>query len=515
MLSFHAWAEKNKLAEENRPWLILGKGPSFSKRGQYDLSQFRLLSINHVVREQKVDVAHVIDLDVVLNCPQDFLDNAEILVMPWVPHINNWIGKKNLGQLVEEIPVLKEMDRQARLLFYNLSTAKTIKDENSPVIYVKYFSTVAALGLLASIGIKRVRSLGIDGGTNYSTQFDDLSDTTRLNNKWSSFDKQFKEFARIIVDTNIDFAPLDIESPVRVYVATMEDQMLSVKVLEYSIKKNTSMSVEVYPMHLSDIPIPIPKEVKNRSRTPFSFQRFLIPELADFTGRAIYMDSDMQVFKDIKDLWCRSFDKAPLLAVMEPEESGRKPQFSVMLLDCSALKWNVSEIIRELDDDKLTYESLMYEMSIVNKVDRSIHPEWNSLEKFEPGKTALLHYTDMTTQPWIYSANPLGYIWVQDLIEAVETGFIDYAYVKEQVDKGAVRPSLLYQLDHKLADSLLLPKKAKQLDKGFSPPYKQLHNSHATPWLRKSMWVKAVIRHFYHKSGASSLVKRIQERIHK
>ncbi len=514
MLSFHAWAEKNHLAEEGRPWLLLGKGPSFSKRDQYDLSQFRLLSINHVVREQTVDVAHVIDLDVVLNCPEAFLENAEVLVMPWIPHVDNWIGKKNLGQLAEEIPALNEMNRQGRLLFYNLSTAKTVKD-GSPVIHVKYFSTVAALGLLASAGIKQVRSLGIDGGTNYSTKFDDLADKTLLNNKWSSFDKQFKEFARIIVDTNIDFAPLDIESPVRVYVATMEDQMLAVKVLEYSIKKNTSMSVEVYPMHLSDIPIPVPKEVKNRARTPFSFQRFLIPELTGFKGRAIYLDSDMQVFKDIKDLWCRPFDKGPLLAVKEPVESGRKPQFSVMLLDCSTLKWNVSDIVQSLDDGKLTYENLMYEMAIVDQVDRSIDSEWNSLEKFEEGRTALLHYTDMTTQPWIYSANPLGYVWVRDLIEAVETGFIDYDYVREQVDSGAVRPSLLYQLDHKLADGLLLPKKAKQMDKGFRAPYKQLHNSHASPWLRKSMFVKAVIRHFYHKSGASSLVRRIQEKIHK
>ena len=88
MLSFHAWAEKHQLDKEGRPWLILGKGPSFTKRGQYDLSQFRLFSINHVVREQKVDVAHVIDLDVVLNCPQAFLDNADILVMG-----DDWQGK--------------------------------------------------------------------------------------------------------------------------------------------------------------------------------------------------------------------------------------------------------------------------------------------------------------------------------------------------------------------------------------------------------------------------------------
>jgi hypothetical protein len=45
------------------PWLIFGKGPSFSERGRFDLSPYRTLSLNHVVREGPVDVAHAIDLD--------------------------------------------------------------------------------------------------------------------------------------------------------------------------------------------------------------------------------------------------------------------------------------------------------------------------------------------------------------------------------------------------------------------------------------------------------------------
>ena len=57
------------------------------------------------------------------------------------------------------------------------------------------------------------------------------------------------------------------------------------------------------PLHEATIPIPTPATPANRPRTPFSFQRFLIPELCGFKGRGIYVDSDMQVFEDIRGLW--------------------------------------------------------------------------------------------------------------------------------------------------------------------------------------------------------------------
>src|SRR5689334_22832572 len=133
-------------------------------------------------------------------------------------------------------------------------------------------------------------------------------------------------------------------TPIRVYVGSQEAQMLAVKVLEFSIRRQASLPVEVFPLHHTQIEFPLPKDVRNRPRTPFSFQRFYIPALAGFQGRAIYLDSDMQVFRDIRELWTLPFEGADLLAVREPGESGRRPQFSVMLLDCDALAWNLSDI---------------------------------------------------------------------------------------------------------------------------------------------------------------------------
>ena len=266
--------------------------------------------------------------------------------------------------------------------------------------------------------------------------------------------------------------PENVEMPVRVYVGSQEAQMLAVKVLEFSIRERTNAEVQVYPLHESRVEFPQPKDVRNRPRTPFSFQRFYIPALKGFEGRAIYLDSDMQVFRDIMELWTLPFDGADLLAARELGESGRRPQFSVMLLNCRELRWNLSDIVAALDRGELTYETLMYEMAVARKIRAAIDPSWNSLERYVPGETGLLHYTDMPTQPWVSTDNPHGSLWMQDLRRGVERGFISRSYVEEHVRQAYVRPSLLYQLDHGLDDAKQLPQEVRTLDSNFVAPYK-------------------------------------------
>lgn len=263
------------------------------------------------------------------------------------------------------------------------------------------------------------------------------------------------------------------QAPVRVYVGSQDAQMLAVKVLEFSIRRHTASEVAVFPLHEAKIEFPTPREVKNRPRTPFSFQRFYIPALQGQRGRAIYLDSDMQVFRDIQELWSLPFEGADLLAAREPGASGRRPQFSVMLLNCDELDWNLTNIVAALDRGELTYETLMYDMAVARKIRAVIDPSWNSLERYVPGETGLLHYTDMPTQPWVSLDNPNGSLWMRDLLEAVGQRFIPRAYVEDHVRRGFVRPSLLYQLDHGITDSRQVPKDARALDKAFLAPYKQ------------------------------------------
>jgi hypothetical protein len=265
-----------------------------------------------------------------------------------------------------------------------------------------------------------------------------------------------------------------VETPIRVYVGSEEAQMLAVKVLEFSITRRATMPVEVLPLHRNRLEFPMPRDARNRPRTPFSFQRFGIPALKNYRGRAIYLDSDMQVFRDITELWTLPFDGADLLAAREPGESARRPQFSVMLLNCERLRWNLVDIVAALDRGELTYETLMYDMAVARHIRPAIEPRWNSLERYVEGETALLHYTDMPTQPWVSRENPLGYLWARDLFASVEQGFIPEHYVKEQIQIGAVRPSLWPQLEARIEDARALPESARRLDTDFVAPYRRM-----------------------------------------
>jgi hypothetical protein len=182
----------------------------------------------------------------------------------------------------------------------------------------------------------------------------------------------------------------------------------------------------------------------------------------------------MQVFRDIRGLWTIPFDGAQLLAAQPADHTSRRPQFSVMLLDCAALDWTPAKIIGLLDSGEMNYEGLMYDMAHVPAQRAAIPPEWNSLEHHEAGRTCLLHYTDMSTQPWVYAKNRNGHLWVQQLLAAVDDGFISVDEIREQVERGWVRPSLLQQVLARRERLSVLSGHGWLADRHFVAPYRKL-----------------------------------------
>lgn len=224
-----------------RPWLVLGKGPTFANLSASHRDTFHLFGLNHVVRETPLAIAHVIDVDVVAACADALRTNCRWLVMPRVPHVDAGAGDRPLEDWFAEIPVLDELDRQGRLVWYNLSTAKA--RPGSPVVEVRHFSSEAALQILGLLGAKTVRSLGIDGGRRYSDTFADLAPTTRLANGQPLFDRQFEHLRAIATRHAIDWSPL--VPPLRVHVDGGRDLEVPARVLEYTIRKHASVPVEV------------------------------------------------------------------------------------------------------------------------------------------------------------------------------------------------------------------------------------------------------------------------------
>ncbi|GAB6195289.1 glycosyltransferase [Lysobacter xanthus] len=433
------WSRSQRMGE--RPWLMLGKGPSFRKLAGVDTSAFGLLALNHVVRERPVDIAHAIDLDVVRDCGDAILANASVLWMPMHPHVECKPSRRTLYDWAAEMPVLRRLVDEGRLAWYNAASSK-IRVPGSPVVNVRFFSAEAALYALALCGARTVRSLGIDGGASYAAEFDDLRDSTLLANGHPSFDRQFAQFAAIIRSTGVFYAPLHVHAPVRVFVGTDRTQQIGFRVLEYSIRRHASMSVQV--QAIDDTDIPMPRDPAQRARTGFSFSRFRIPELCGHRGRALYMDADMQVFSDVLRLWTMPFEGARVLYAESDAAGQRSPQFSVMLLDCAALDWDVARIVGGLDSGEYGYADLMQQLCIVPEAAKraGLPPEWNSLEHYQAGRTHLLHYTDMPTQPWICRGNRNGALFYAALRDAVDEGAIERELIYDEVARGHVSPDL-------------------------------------------------------------------------
>jgi hypothetical protein len=205
LLELRDWIEQMKFPD--KPWLVLGKGPTFSRRYEFRLQNYNTMALNHVVREQMVDVAHVIDIEVVEPCADALLYNCNWLIMPRRPHIHCSVSDyMTLEDWIQCMPVLAEAEKRGKLITYTFAHEPVPEDPWT--IDARYFSSEIALGILGRMNVKLVRSLGIDGGTNYSKAFEDLSVNTLLVNGQTSFDRQFDRLNELAFRYGIDYQPL-------------------------------------------------------------------------------------------------------------------------------------------------------------------------------------------------------------------------------------------------------------------------------------------------------------------
>ncbi len=442
-----------------RPWLILGKGPSFALRDRFDLSAFNTLGLNHVVQEMPLTALHVIDLEVVHQRADAILRNAGFLVMPLYPHEGGFETGASLRELSSRVPVLGQLEAEGRLVYYNLVPSGRPPDSAAPTAETRSFSAVAALHLLAECGVRTVRTLGIDGGRNYSGEFKRLEETTLLANGRASFNDQFREFPPLLRRYGVDFAPLDRPAPIRVFVGASDREWLPARVLEHSIRRHATRTVQVTAM----FDTPVAAEIAARSAgTSFSEFRWEVPKLAGYQGRAIYLDSDMLVFQDIANLW--DIPRDGVATLMPIGSNSAEPVLkaeSVQLMDCSHPSW-VPHVEQRPD---------VFGTRRGGSAKNTLPAEWNHLDIYQPGRTALLHYTNVPTQPWLSTAHPLGPLWVQALLDAIGDGTITQADVAREVTAGHVRPSLLYQMRQRFPDPIALPSAITRQDAAFLPPY--------------------------------------------
>ena len=188
-------------------WLIYGKGPSFARRHEFDASGFRTIAMNHSIREMRAFASSTIDLEVVRDCGEYMLANSEYLILPRYPHVS-MVRDQNasdvpLEGLFNEVPVLRRLSDEGRLVWYSLSSGPEIAGaKRYPCLN---FSSEVLFEILGDLGAKRIWTIGIEGGGTYAADFNDLFGQTFLSNTQSSYDIQFRGIARAVLKYNIDY----------------------------------------------------------------------------------------------------------------------------------------------------------------------------------------------------------------------------------------------------------------------------------------------------------------------
>jgi hypothetical protein len=339
------------------------------------------------------------------------------------------VGTRTLAQVVPGHTVLRRLAAEGRLLWYDLSTAPK-RHGPGPVVRATHFSAEAAVSLLALAGVRRVRSLGVDGGAVYSSEFDDLADRTLLANGHPAFDLQFQGIARTIQTTGVDFAPLDQPSPILACILGGERTELADRVLEFSLRKHASMSLAVASVdHIG--------AAASAQLSPY---------------RAVVLRSGSLAFDDLRKLWVRPHrGDAVEIARQEPMNVSRPPNLAV---------------VTAADPHRLGVAAIAALRSGASSA-AVLPPSWDRHDAWDR-QTSFLCYADPARRPWLSLAHPVGHLWVAALIDAMDTGNIPLELVRSEVRAGRVRPSLLDQVERGNPEPLLVSWSSRRRDERFT-----------------------------------------------
>jgi hypothetical protein len=222
-------------------------------------------------------------------------------------------------------------------------------------------------------------------------------------------------------------------------------QDLSAEILKYSIQRCTRMHPAFVKLHQMPEWAQITTDLRAHQRTQFSLQRFLLAKrvLDSSADIGIYLDSDMLVLRPIEKLEAGFRATARHLAtVVSLKEWRRRPQSSVLVMDRegAALLW--ASYVKFVEGT-LSYEDLIYLRTIPDV--GTMEYSWNCLEYLDE-TTALIHYTDVDTQPWLRDGHPNAGIWYTYLWRFAQDSRLR-EFVLAEIANGHVRPSLLEVLE--------------------------------------------------------------------
>lgn len=203
----------------------------------------------------------------------------------------------------------------------------------------------------------------------------------------------------------------------KIFIGWDSREDIAYQIARYSITKLASVPVEIIPLKQ--------KELKNNkiywrdedklASTEFTFTRFLVPELMNFNGWALFIDCDFVALEDVKKLFDLKKDKYAVMCChhdytpknftkMDGQAQHaypRKNWSSMMLINCSHP--SNKKLTKDLVNDPKTDGKYLHRFSWLRDDEiGTITHEWNWLvgwyKEPQDGKPKFLHYTE--GGPW-------------------------------------------------------------------------------------------------------------------
>ncbi|NDJ18747.1 glycosyltransferase [Myxacorys almedinensis] len=257
--------------------------------------------------------------------------------------------------------------------------------------------------------------------------------------------------------------------PIRIFIGSSLKNSVEEAVMRYTLQKYTRAPLDIHVIdgitgvsknletgETKALPAGIAETIPEA--TAFSYARWAIPEWCDHQGRALYFDSDQLAIADIAELWNYDLAGGMLAAVqikqvkchqyyidhfLEPliQADEILHLSSVMVIDCEKIPWNISQLVELMGQNAFSSTSLMnlgeqfrqYFNCQVTPLPR----EWNHLNCIARD-SKLVHFTDLTDQPWRFDHNDISNLWERYYLEAIDANFIpqetlDIAFAKKGI----------------------------------------------------------------------------------
>jgi lipopolysaccharide biosynthesis glycosyltransferase len=211
---------------------------------------------------------------------------------------------------------------------------------------------------------------------------------------------------------------LEKNEPLRIYVGWDSREDIAFQVLKQSITENASVPVEIIPLKQKTLRKAgyYWRKVDKLASTEFTYTRYLIPELNEFKGWALFVDCDFIFEEDIKLLFdyiddqyaimCAQHDYIPTKSMkMDGKQQSvypRKNWSSMMLINCEHPENQIltKDLINRQDLTGAYFHRFLWIKN--EKTIGKISHEWNWLVNWytspADGTPKALHYTE--GGPW-------------------------------------------------------------------------------------------------------------------